>query len=87
MATTLTNNDYAIANALWTMIKGQNRSVRAYIGDMIKRSMTVNQNTSIDNKSTSTITPFVRSLGVALDLDENFDEKQAYRDHLTNKYR
>lgn len=33
------------------------------------------------------VTPFVESLGIDLQLPADFDEKEAYRKHLEEKYR
>ncbi len=33
------------------------------------------------------VTPFVKQLGVDLDLPADFDEKEAYRNYLEEKYR
>ena len=39
------------------------------------------------NKQAVKITPFVKRLGVDLNLPADFDEKEAYRKHLEEKYR
>lgn len=39
------------------------------------------------NKQAVKITPFVKQLGVDLNLPADFDEKEAYRKHLEEKYR
>lgn len=38
-------------------------------------------------KRTVGVTPFVEQLGVDLDLPADFDEKEAYRRHLEEKYK
>lgn len=38
-------------------------------------------------KRTVRVTPFVEQLGVDLDLPADFDEKEAYRRHLEEKYK
>ena len=38
-------------------------------------------------KRTVRVTPFVEQLGVDLDMPADFDEKEAYRRHLEEKYK
>lgn len=46
----------------------------------------LNAITSAENNH-GEITPLVKSLTGVIKLDENFDEKEDYSDHLFNKYR
>ncbi|HKL39826.1 MAG TPA: DUF6364 family protein [Cryomorphaceae bacterium] len=46
----------------------------------------LNALTSVENNH-GKITPLVKSLSGVIKLDENFDEKEVYSDHLLNKYR
>lgn len=38
-------------------------------------------------RQTARVTPFVEQLGIDLDLPADFDEKEAYRRHLEEKYK
>lgn len=40
-----------------------------------------------DKTETNKITPLVKSLSGILDLPGNFDHKNAYKDHLSSKYK
>ena len=62
----------------------QNINLNQLVEAFIRRFV---QNPDNEKMENAKVTSFVERLGVDLDLPENFDEKEAYRKHLKEKYK
>jgi len=80
------NNSLHIDPVLLREAERQARLKNVNLSEVVEAFIRKFVNHPEEEKKIIRVTPFIERLGVELDLPAHFDEKEAYRKHLEEKY-